>query len=369
MRVRDALSTDPDVTIAPSGVRTRYLLVGLSCAALHNAIVIGLDRVGIHYVGSSVVSFVIVVVVGYLLHTAFTFQAPRSLPSFARYAVAMAANYPLVVALLFLMVTLAGMPVPIAAPAGTLILFGWNFVTSKWAIARRKGGAPALESGTERTEHNDPSTERVAEVLGEHIALYRRRRPVYQAVLLQSLREAWAPDDRNVLDVGGGTGVIAQAIHDLFPVDRIVSVDVEDRFLPTLSIETATYDGLSLPFPDASFDCVLISNVLHHVPAKWRPALIRECSRVTGAGRLYIKDHLAANAFDRVRLAMLDLIGNAPFHGMVRATYLGADDWAALAAAAGYRVEQEVSGDYRAGLLSWLFPNRLEITMRWVKLD
>jgi putative flippase GtrA len=121
----------------PFGVRTRYLLVGGTCAALHNAIVIGLDRVAVHYVVASAVSFIVVVLVGYFLHTALTFRAPRSPSTLARYTVAMAANYPLTVVLLFLMVTIGGLPVLVAAPAGTLILFGWNFVWSRWAIVRQ----------------------------------------------------------------------------------------------------------------------------------------------------------------------------------------------------------------------------------------
>ncbi len=355
--------------VARAGVRTRYLFVGFTCAALHNAILIGLDRFAVHYAVSSAVSFVVVVIVGYLLHSGVTFRAPRNISAFARYAVAMAANYPLIVALLFLMVTVGSLPVPIAAPAGTVALFGWNYVSSRWAIVRY--GASKLASGASEgtATHCDPSGDQVAELLGRHVPLYRRRRPVYQTVLLQSLRSLWNSDDQRMLDVGGGIGVIAQAIHDLFPVQRIVSVDVEDRFLPNLSIETETYDGATLPFADASFDCVLLGNVLHHVPETSRLALLLECSRAAGRGRLYIKDHLATNALDRTRLTMLDCIGNAPFQGMVKGTYLGATEWAQLATLAGYQVESTVSGEYRSGLLAWLFPNRLEITMRWVKVD
>jgi putative flippase GtrA/SAM-dependent methyltransferase len=343
------------------------LFVGLTCAALHNAILIGLDRFGVHYVVSSVVSFVVVVVVGYALHTKVTFQAARGFASFVRYAAAMSANYPLIVALLFLMVTLAGLPVLIASPAGTLILFGWNYLASRWAIVRAR--SLTVEATAAGATRGGPTSAQVSELLGRYVPLYRRRRPVYQTVLLQSLRNLWDLDDQNMLDVGGGTGVIAQAIHDLFPVQRMVSVDVEDRFLPALSIETATYDGATLPFADASFDCVLLANVLHHVPAHGRVALVQECSRATGRGTLYIKDHVATGTLDRARLAVLDYIGNTPFHGMVKATYLGSSDWAQLATLSGYRIESVVSGAYRSGFLAGLFPNRLEITMRWVQID
>ena len=357
------------MSIGAAGIRSRYLFVGATCAALHNAIVIGFDRIGVGYVASSAVSFVVVVSVGYLMHTAVTFQAPRGISSFARYAAAMAANYPLIVVLLFLMVTVGGLPVPVAAPAGTLILFCWNFLASRWAIVRQGARPSTGQEGVGSARDTGLSVSQVADVVGRYVPLYRHKRPVYQTVLLQSLRDLWDTGDQRMLDVGGGTGAIAQAIHDLFPIERIVSVDVDDRFLSALSIETATFDGTTLPFPDASFDCVLLSNVLHHVPGTSRLALLLECSRVAGHGSLYIKDHLATNELDRVRLAMLDCIGNAPFHGMVRGTYMGSSDWAELAAGAGYRVESLESGAYRAGLFARLFPNRLEITMRWVKIS
>jgi hypothetical protein len=60
-------------------------------------------------------------------------------------------------------------------------------------------------------------------------------------------------------------------------------------------------------------------------------------------------------------------MGNVPFGGMVKASYLEAADWQRLAAAAGYRIEQQISGEYRKGLFERLFPNRLEITMKLVR--
>jgi hypothetical protein len=51
---------------------------------------------------------------------------------------------------------------------------------------------------------------------------------------------------------------------------------------------------------------------------------------------------------------------------MVRASYLTAEDWQELAAAAGYRIDRQVGGAYRSGVFERLFPNRLEATMRLV---
>jgi ubiquinone/menaquinone biosynthesis C-methylase UbiE len=205
----------------------------------------------------------------------------------------------------------------------------------------------------------------VSGVLTRHIPLYRRMAPTYQTVMLQGLDQLWDARHRRVLDVGGGTGVIAQAIKELFGVE-VTSVDVEDRFLETLDIETHTYDGVTLPFAAASFDAVILNNVIHHVPVAIRPALMRECGRVGGDGPIYVKDHVTASPIDRMRLMFLDLVGNAPFSGMIRASYLSDGDWNVLAQLAGLRIDASVGGEYRSGAFAALFPNRLERTMRWL---
>jgi putative flippase GtrA len=116
-------------------VVSRFFSVGLLCALLHNAIMIGGDWLGLHYVASSFVSFAIVVLVGYWLHSSWTFPAAqRGGMSFARYTLTMALNLPLSLAGMFVLVDLAGLGVPLAAPAVTVMLAAFNFVGGRWAL-------------------------------------------------------------------------------------------------------------------------------------------------------------------------------------------------------------------------------------------
>lgn len=207
--------------------------------------------------------------------------------------------------------------------------------------------------------------EGVTRSLSAHIPLYAWRPPLYQFVMLSNLHAQWDASHRSALDVGGGTGVMAQAVKSLFGLDRIASVDVENRFLPGLDVECALYDGVSLPYADAAFDCVLLFNVLHHVPVDRRASLLRECRRVAGNGPIYIKDHLSSGRLDDMRLAALDLLGNMPFGGMLSARYLREADWLNLARETGHNSSEQISGDYRRGLFESVFPNRLEISMVW----
>jgi SAM-dependent methyltransferase len=200
--------------------------------------------------------------------------------------------------------------------------------------------------------------------MGRHIPLYRRHPPTYQLALLRAFRAVMDPVPTRLLDVGGGTGIIAQAMKDLIGIPHVVTVDVVGRFLPSLDVPTQVYDGATLPFADGAFEAVTLSNVMHHVPVAVRPGLMRECARVTGGGPIYIKDHVAASRLDHGRLTVLDALGNVPFGGMVTARYLTEAEWQALAAAGGYRIDARVGGTYRAGPFAAVFPNRLETTLR-----
>jgi ubiquinone/menaquinone biosynthesis C-methylase UbiE len=201
--------------------------------------------------------------------------------------------------------------------------------------------------------------------MAPHLPIYSWHKPTYQHVALTALQRLWDPGHARALDIGGGTGVMGQTVKTLFGLQHVASVDVHDRFLPTLGIEAVIYDGVTLPFADNSFDCVLLFNVLHHVPPTARAPLLRECRRVAGRGPLYIKDHLSRGAIDDARLGVLDVLGNTPFRGMVTAAYLRESDWHDLAIQAGYERSEQLTGQYRGGLMEVLFPNRLEISMRW----
>lgn len=203
----------------------------------------------------------------------------------------------------------------------------------------------------------------VAGVLERHTPLYRQRPPVYQTVMLSDLAAIWQGHHPNLLDIGGGTGLMAEAMQALLPVDAVTAVDVVDRYFTNLSVETRVYDGMTLPFPDMSFAAATINNVMHHVDLSYRIALMREIRRVVD-GPVYIKDHVARSLLDSARLTVLDAIGNIPFGGQVRARYLSRGDWDTLARESGYRVAATSSGAYRTGVMARIFPNRLEAAFR-----
>lgn len=115
----------------------RYAVVAAFCAALHMAIMIGLDALGVHYVLCQIASAVVLVPIGYWLTSGPVFNAPRSWPSFARYSGAILTNFPLQLALVWLLKGIMGLPMAVVAPVTTVILVLWNYLTSYWALALR----------------------------------------------------------------------------------------------------------------------------------------------------------------------------------------------------------------------------------------
>lgn len=206
------------------------------------------------------------------------------------------------------------------------------------------------------------------DILSRHLAMYRTKVPSYQATMLNSLGAVWKKRHTRLLDVGGGTGVIAQAMAELLPVDEVLTVDMVDRFCSSLSVTTQQYDGTTLPFADNSFEAATLNNVLHHVPVAARTGLLREIRRVV-EGPLYIKDHESCGVVDNLRLTAMDAIGNIPFGGMLWARYLDRAQWEQLASDSGYRITLRAAPlRYRKGAYALIFPNRLETTMRLEKV-
>ncbi|MFT5509358.1 MAG: SAM-dependent methyltransferase [Hyphomicrobiaceae bacterium] len=211
---------------------------------------------------------------------------------------------------------------------------------------------------------NDITIESVTEVLGRHVPLYTYKPPAYQTEMLSSLSALWVEHHASVLDIGGGSGIMAEAIAKFLPAGTVTTVDIVDRFLPNLSIQSMTYDGSQLPFVNDTFDAATINNVVHHIPIAERHNIFKEIRRVVN-GPLYIKDHLSTGTISNAQLALLDLMGNVPFGGMTKAKYLSANEWGAIAQASGYTIGQQLSGTYRRGVPAAVFPNSLEVSYRF----
>lgn len=156
---------------------SRFILIGGVCALLNNILVIALSHCGIHYLGASLLAFGPVLVVGYALHTVFTFEAPASWLSFGRYALAMAANYPIWIVALYTFCDLLGFSVTIAAPVTTALVVLWNYSSARWALF----AAPSADSATPPSSIEGSARWIVSLSTTSHAACRRMRRSILGA--------------------------------------------------------------------------------------------------------------------------------------------------------------------------------------------
>lgn len=103
--------------------------------------------------------------------------------------------------------------------------------------------------------------------------------------------EALAGD---VLEIGGGSGAMADGITRLFPDVRLTVTDIDDDMVAAARgrlgqrgrVTVRQADVTALPFDDASFDAVTSYLMLHHV-IEWRAAL-EEAARVLRPGGVFV---------------------------------------------------------------------------------
>jgi SAM-dependent methyltransferase len=131
------------------------------------------------------------------------------------------------------------------------------------------------------------------------------------------------PGKARVLDVGSGDGQLARELLRIRPDISIRGVDVHVRREAAVAVEA--FDGRTLPFPDSSFDAVILVDVLHHSDDPAR--LLGESARVV-AGPILIKDHASDRFLAVPTLRLMDRVGNArhevalPYNYWRRQTWL-----------------------------------------------
>jgi ubiquinone/menaquinone biosynthesis C-methylase UbiE len=103
-----------------------------------------------------------------------------------------------------------------------------------------------------------------------------------------------------VLEVGCGTGTLAMMIKRLHPDAAMVGLDPDPKALTrakrkalragvTIQFDEGFADAL--PYPQASFDRVFSSFMLHHLPAEQKGKMLREVRRVLRpGGELHLLD-------------------------------------------------------------------------------
>jgi putative flippase GtrA len=119
----------------------RYSVVSGFCLLLSTIGIPLLSWWGLHYTLATFVAFCLIAVIGFSLHSLWTFHTEFRLASFVRYVATIAINLPVFVILIGLAHDLAGLPVSISTAFASAVLFIWNYIAARWAVLRRTSGA------------------------------------------------------------------------------------------------------------------------------------------------------------------------------------------------------------------------------------
>ena len=168
------------------------------------------------------------------------------------------------------------------------------------------------------------------------------------------------PSNAKVLDVGCGDGTVDCLIAQQSPGIRIEGIDVLVR--PDAKIPVRAFDGIRIPYPDASFDAVMFVDVLHHVDDPL--LLLQEAMRV---GRsVVIKDHFQQGFLAGVTLRFMDWVGNAHHGVALPYNYWSKAEWSAALYTVGLKpVEIKRSLGLYPVPASWIFERGLHFIGRF----
>lgn len=177
--------------------------------------------------------------------------------------------------------------------------------------------------------------------------------------ILASRLAGLIPPHATVLDVGCGDGTIDYLIGRQLPAVSIEGIDVLSR--PSAKIPVRKFDGMRIPYGDASFDVVMFVDVLHHTNDP--VLLLQEAKRV---GRsVVIKDHFRQGLAAEATLRFMDWVGNAHHDVALAYNYWSPAQWASAFDRVGLKAVEMV---HLLGLYpepaSWIFDRRLHFIGR-----
>jgi ubiquinone/menaquinone biosynthesis C-methylase UbiE len=135
-----------------------------------------------------------------------------------------------------------------------------------------------------------------------------------------------------LIDIGSGTGDVAILLKK--QGKEVTPVDVAN-FHWYRNLQPIIYDGITLPFPDQTFDTALILMVMHHTPNPNK--IFAEASRV--ANEIVVIETSYTNLIHKIYTVVTDLIGNLQIVGFWN-SYKTDESWKSFFITHGFGIKE-----------------------------
>ena len=124
-----------------------------------------------------------------------------------------------------------------------------------------------------------------------------------------------------ILDLGCGSGIAGKSFQKFFQAE-VIGADVQDNRIYPIPFELI--DGKKLPFPEKSFDVVLISYVLHH--SEDPTLLLKEAKRVT-RDKIVIYEDLPEGFLSRIICKIHGISFDKIFRNQSQTSFELGEEW------------------------------------------
>lgn len=359
-------------TILPRNFR--YIAVAGICAVVNNLLLIILVKSGINYFAAIWLAYIPMVLFGYALHVAITFQVGASSRTLLRYALVMLANYPLWIASLFILYSVLKLPIAVAAPVGTVIAFIGNYLATHWAIM----SSVRVALGNTRDRNKMPlDRDFLAQFLSEYA--FQPATALWRTIELPALIGLGIPMGRGV-DLGCGdaklTAILLRRIghRDLTGVDPDAR-EADEAIRRQIYSAVRVCSGDQIPEADASFDFAVSNSVLEHIPDL--DPVLGEMARIVRPNGLFLLTVPHAGFHAQLRGPLLPGLSRADYEArldkrLAHLRYPTANEWKQMLSRHGFATEAiefyldraqvrrwETLSRFTAGVLSTLTGGRL----------